>query len=164
MAPPPGLPVVERGIVALVVHSDRQRRVDGHRLCRCGEPVEDWQSLLVQQWIPLFCQPFDKREKVPMHRVVCLAADRVSTDVESFDPETNTTPGAAVGGVVEYALVGIGLEREAHSEPSSVAREPLPGTHRAHPGPRLDRVWGVRGSSWKAEERQRAGRITTDVA
>src|SRR6266498_263877 len=29
------------------------------------------------------------------------------------------------------------------------------------PGPRLDRVWGVRGSSWKAEERQRAGRITT---
>src|SRR6266540_3727097 len=38
MAPPPGLPVVERGIVALVVHSDRQRRVDGHRLCRCGEP------------------------------------------------------------------------------------------------------------------------------
>src|SRR6266540_3431057 len=31
-------------------------------------------------------------------------------------------------------------------------------------GPRLDRVWGVRGSSWKAEERQRAGRITTDVA
>ncbi len=32
------------------------------------------------------------------------------------------------------------------------------------PGPRLDRVWGVRGSSWKAEERQRAGRITTDVA
>jgi len=32
------------------------------------------------------------------------------------------------------------------------------------PGPRLDRVWGVRGSSWKAEERQHAGRITTDVA
>jgi len=35
---------------------------------------------------------------------------------------------------------------------------------RPNPGPRLDRVWGVRGSSWKAEERQRAGRITTDVA
>src|SRR6266542_3610307 len=31
-------------------------------------------------------------------------------------------------------------------------------------GPRLDRVWGVRGGSWKAEERQRARRITADVA
>jgi hypothetical protein len=31
-------------------------------------------------------------------------------------------------------------------------------------GPRLDRVWRVRGCSWEAEERQCAGRITTGVA
>src|SRR6266545_3113802 len=48
--------------------------------------------------------------------------------------------------------------REGEAQAAETVRARVPT------GPRLDRVWGVRGSSWKAEERQRAGRITTDVA
>jgi hypothetical protein len=130
MTPPPGLPFVQCGIVTFVIHSDRQRGLDGHRLRRCGEPIGHRQPFLVQDWVPVFREPFDEWEEIPMHRLVRLTGDGVSADVQAVDPYPETAPRTAVCRIVEHVLIGIRLEREAHGEPSGVAGEALPGAHR----------------------------------